>query len=249
MITDPTFYALAVIAVFVMGVWKGGFGGGLGIIAVPLMSLAISPVQAAAILLPILCFMDLISVRAFWRRWSVPELGVLIPASVVGVVAGTLAFDRLDENAVKLLIGLVALAFTVYHYAGIVVGRSGRRWPRAAGRVAGAVGGFTSFVAHAGGPPVDMYLLRRSLDKTSFVGTTVLFFLVVNYVKLVPYAWLGQFDGANLTTSALLLPVAAAGVLTGVWLHHRASERLFFGVVYVALTFVAVKLIADGLGL
>lgn len=247
MISDPFFYLAAIPAVYLFGISKGGFGGGLGVVAVPLISLAMSPIQAAAILLPILCFMDLLSVRAFWGRWSLRELKILLPASVAGVAAGTLAFRYLDDDAIKLIVGVVAVSFTLHHYARKLSARPGGHWPAWAGRIAGMAAGFTSFVAHAGGPPVDMYLLRRPLKKTRFVATTVLFFLVTNYVKLIPYTWLGQFDPGNLTTSVVLFPVAAAGVFTGVWLHHRVSDRLFFMAVYALLLVVGIKLIVDGL--
>ncbi|MEM6513438.1 MAG: sulfite exporter TauE/SafE family protein [Pseudomonadota bacterium] len=247
LISDPWFYAVAVPAVFVFGVSKGGFGGGLGVIAVPLMSLVVSPIQAAAILLPILCFMDLITTRVFWKRWSSAELQVVLPAAVLGVVIGTLVFSYLSDALIKLIVGVVAVAFTVYHYASKLAGKAHVTWPSWTGRIAGAVAGFTSFVAHAGGPPIDMYLLRRPLDKTAFVGTAAFFFLIVNYAKLVPYAWLGQFDATNLATSVVLFPVAAAGVFGGYWAHQRVSDRAFFGVVYLLLLLVGLKLIADGL--
>ncbi len=247
LITDPWFYAAAIPAVLVIGVSKGGFGGGLGVLAVPLMSLAVSPIQAAAILLPILCFMDIISTRVFWKRWSTTELRVVLPAAIVGIGLGTVVFSLLSEALIRLIVGVVAVAFTLYHYASKLAGKAHVTWPPWAGRIAGTVAGFTSFVAHAGGPPVDMYLLRRPLDKTAFVGTTAFFFLVVNYVKLIPYAWLGQFDTTNLVTSVALFPVAAAGVLGGYWMHRRVSDSVFFGLVYLLLLFVGIKLISDGL--
>ena len=247
LITDPWFYAVAIPAVFVFGVSKGGFGGGLGVLGVPLMSLAVSPIQAAAILLPILCFMDIISTRVFWKRWSTFELWVVLPAAVLGILLGTLVFSYLSEALIRLIVGLVAVTFTLHHYASKWAGKAHAIWPPWAGRIAGAIAGFTSFVAHSGGPPVDMYLLRRPLDKTTFVGTTAFFFLVVNYVKLIPYAWLGQFDTTNLVTSVVLFPVAAAGVLGGYWAHRRVSDGVFFGLVYLLLLVVGIKLIADGL--
>ncbi len=247
MITDPVFYLLAIPAVILFGISKGGFGGGLGVVAVPLMSLAISPVQAAAILLPILCFMDLMSLRAYWRGWIRSELIILVPGALVGILVGALMFRFLSDHLVKLIVGVVALTFTLHHV--LVAGRRAAKtlWPAWAGRIAGTVAGFTSFVAHAGGPPVNMYLLRRPLNKTDFVATTVFFFTVVNYTKLIPYAWLGQFDSTNLLTSLTLAPAAAVGVLSGVWLHKRASERLFYSLVYILLFVVGVKLTADGL--
>jgi uncharacterized membrane protein YfcA len=118
---------------------------------------------------------------------------------------------------------------------------------RAWGVLGGGVGGFTSFVAHSGGPPVAMYLLRRPLDRTRFVATTTVFFAVVNYVKLLPYGWLGQLSNDNLLLSLILAPLAPIGVATGVWLHRRVSDRFFFAVAYVMLFVVGVKLIRDGI--
>jgi uncharacterized protein len=249
MITDPWFYAAAIPAVFLLGMSKGGFGGGLGTLAVPLIALVISPVQAAGILLPILCLMDLFSLWAYRNLWIREELAVLVPASLAGIGLGTLFFGYLDAATIRLLVGLVAVVFTG-HY--LWSWRSGKRarprnYPRKVGVAAGAVAGFTSFIAHAGGPPVSMYLLRRPLDRTDFVATTVLFFAVVNYTKLLPYAWLGQLAGGNLMTSLVLSPLAPIGVLTGVYLHRRVSDRFFFGVVYVLLGAVGVKLIWDGI--
>ena len=155
MITDPWFYVAAVPAVLLFGISKGGFGGGLGVVAVPLMALVISPVQAAAILLPILCLMDLVSIGAYRGKWDWAELRLLIPASLIGIAAGTMLFGYMSPAVVKLIIGIVAISFTLYFYYAT------RRQssvelpdaPRSAGVAAGAVGGFTSFVAHSGGPP------------------------------------------------------------------------------------------------
>lgn len=249
MINDPIFYAAAVPAVLLFGISKGGFGGGLGLLAVPLMALVISPVQAAAILLPLLCLMDIVSVWQYRRLWDWNELRILLPASLVGIVIGTLLFEYMSPAVLRLIVGSVAVLFTVHYWV------SNRRrvdgvashFPPAAGAIGGAVAGFTSFIAHAGGPPVNMYLLRRPLNRTGFVATTVLFFAVVNYVKLVPYAWLGQLQPGNLATSLVLAPLAPVGVMIGVYLHKRVSDRFFFAFVYVLLFLVGLRLIYDGL--
>jgi len=249
LISDPYFYLVAIPAVFLFGVAKGGFGGGLGVVSVPLMGLVVSPVQAAAILLPILCLMDLFSLWAFRGRWKWPELRILLPASVVGIALGTLLFEHMRPAVLRLLLGGIAIAFTLHHWL------QGRRkknrtpelYPPAVGVLAGATAGFTSFIAHAGGPPVTMYLLRRGYDRTAFAGTTVLFFTCVNYSKLLPYAWLGQFDLSNLSTSLMLSPLAPVGVGVGVWLHRRVSDSFFFRVAYGMLFVVGLKLLYDGL--
>lgn len=248
MITDPLFYFAAVPAVILFGIAKGGFGSGLGIMAVPLMAMVIPPVQAAAILLPILCVMDLFGLWAYRGKWVLPELGIMLPASLVGIAAGTLMFEFMSPARLRLLLGIVAISFTLHHWLQSAIGSATqqKRFGPAVAAVASAVAGFTSFIAHAGGPPVTMYLLRRGFDRTQFVATTVVFFAVVNYVKLAPYAWLGQLETNNLMTSLVLAPLAPLGIGTGVWLHKRVTDRFFFRLCYTLLFVVGVKLIYDG---
>ena len=248
MITDPSFYAVAIPAVLLFGISKGGFGGGLGTASVPLMALVISPVQAAAVLLPILCVMDLVALWKFRGKWVWPELTVLLPASLIGILIGTLLFEYMSVAVVRLIVGLVAIAFTLDYWVNRRRNRPGgdSHYPRSFGVAGGAVAGFTSFVAHSGGPPVTMYLLRRPLNRTDFAATTIVFFAVVNYVKLVPYAWLGQLDAGNLATSAVLVVLAPIGVLTGAWLHKRVTDQVFFAFAYLLLFAVGLKLVYDG---
>ena len=232
------------------GIAKGGFGGAMGVIAVPLMSLVISPVQAAGILLPILCLMDLLSLWAYRGKWVWPELKTLLPASLIGVILGTLLFGYMSAGVIKLIIGIVAILFTLQYWAGrwAAVSNSSDYLPRPFAWLGGSVAGFTSFIAHAGGPPLSMYLLRRPLNRTEFVATSVVFFAGLNYVKLVPYGWLGQLSSENLLAALILAPVAPIGVGIGVWLHSRVSDKFFFRFTYILLFIVALKLISDGLG-
>jgi len=157
-------------------------------------------------------------------------------------------FEYMSTSVVRLIVGVVAISFTLHYWINKKrsSGANLPNYPRSYALLGGSVAGFTSFVAHSGGPPISMYLLRRPLDRTDFAGTTILFFAVVNYVKLVPYAWLGQFDTDNLATSAALVVLAPIGVLFGAWLHKRVSDRFFFGLVYVLLFTVGLKLIFDG---
>lgn len=250
MITDPWFYVAAVPAIILFGVSKGGFGAGFGIVATPMIALVVSPVQAAAILLPILCLMDLFALRAYWGLWVWRELRLLIPASLIGIGIGTVLFEYMSPAIIRLILGAIAIVFTLNHWLHLTTKGDLERpvYPPLVGSIAGVTAGFTSFIAHSGGPPLDMYLLRRRLDRTSFVGTTVLFFMVANYVKLVPYAWLGQLDTSNLSTSLVLAPLAPIGIGLGVWLHKRVSERVFFHFVYTMLFVVGTKLVYDGVG-
>lgn len=249
MIAEPAFYLAAVPAVLLFGVAKGGFGGGLGVMAVPLMALVVSPVQAAAILLPILCLMDLVSLWAYRGRWVLAELRMLLPWSLAGIAAGTLLFGFMSPAVIRLMLGCIALAFTLHHWLQKALDARGNDgiFSRRVGGIAAATAGFTSFIAHAGGPPISMYLLRRGLDRTAFVATTVVFFAAVNYVKLVPYAWLGQLDASNLGTSLVLSPLAPLGVALGVWMHNRVTDRFFFQVAYTLLFFVGIRLVWEGM--
>ena len=248
MLSDPWFFAVAVPAVILFGISKSGFGGAFGAIAVPIMALVISPVQAAGILLPILCLMDLLGLWAYRGKWVRRELKVLLPAALLGIALGTLLFGYLNADIIRLIVGAIALVFAVHYWRRLPGAEDPEKRPlsRAAGIVSAGSAGFTSFIAHAGGPPLSMYLLRRPLDKTEFVATTVVFFAVVNYAKLVPYAWLGQLSADNLTASLLLAPFAPVGIAMGMWLHNRISERLFFRTACLFLFAVALKLIGDG---
>lgn len=247
MIADPLFYLAAVPAVLIAGVSKGGFGGGLGVMAVPLMALFVSPVVAAAIMLPILCVMDLIGIWAYWKRWDRTNLVILGSGAMFGIALGTLSFHYLEPWSIRLLIGAIAVGFTLSYWFKPSASSAPRApsWRR--GGFWGAVAGFTSFTAHAGGPPVGVYLLPQGLEKTRYQATTVVFYLLINYVKLVPYAWLGQFSATNLATSAVLIPAAVAGLLAGVWLHARVSPELFYRVCYIFVFVAGLKLLYDGL--
>ena len=231
------------------GIAKGGYGSGLGILAVPMIAMVVSPVQAAAILLPILCIMDLVGLWAYRGKWILPELRVLLPASLAGIAIGTLMFEYMSPARLRLLLGVVAISFTLNHWLQVRLSQSSepKLFGPAIGMGAAAVAGFTSFIAHAGGPPITMYLLRRGINRTQFVATTVVFFAVVNYVKLFPYAWLGQFDVSNLKTSLVLAPLAPIGIGIGVWLHNRVTDRFFFRIAYAMLFVVGSKLMVDGI--
>jgi len=241
-----SFYPLAIFAVLITGISKSGFGGGLGVLSVPLMSLVISPPQAAAILLPLLIGMDLLAVAHYRQTFHVKNLKVLLPGAVLGIGLGAMYFRFLSEANIRILIGCLALVF-VANYVFQKKDRPARPEAGLSGIFWGTVAGFTSFGVHAGGPPVNIYLLPQRLDKTLFVGTTVIFFTTVNLIKVIPYAMLGQFSGGNLFTSLLLAPVAYLGVRAGVRLHKVIDEKRFYRFCYLFLFITGCKILYDGL--
>lgn len=249
MITDPLFYLAAIPAVLITAISKGGMGGGMAILAVPIMSLVISPVQAAAIMLPILCVMDMVSVWGFRGTYDKTNLKTLIPASAAGIIIGTLSFHYLEEHHIKVLVGAIALIFTInYWYKQLrKVDQPAKSPSVVSGGFWGAMAGFTSFSVHAGGPPISIYLLPQKMDKTLFVGTTVILFFAINYMKLLPYGWLGLFDTTNLMTSLVLVILAPIGVALGMYLHKRVSQFWFFTLCYVMLFITGTKLLYEGI--
>jgi len=246
MITDPAFYAIAVPAVFLIGLSKGGFLGGIAILGVPLFALMIPPVQAAAILLPILIAMDVIGVWTYRKSVDKPNLFILVPAATVGVIIGWLTAAYVSESHVRLIVGLVALAFTLDHWLGIRPQTVALGPNPFKGGFWGALTGFTSFVSHAGSPPVQIYMLPQRLERTIYVGTTVWFFALVNLIKVPPYFLLGQFTKENLATTAVLLPLAPLAMALGIFLVRRVPQEPFYKIAYTCVFLVSLKLIWDG---
>lgn len=246
MIEDPWFYLAAIPAVLIIGISKGGFAGGFGILGVPMMALVISPLQAAAILLPILLVMDVVGLWAYRRQFDLPNLKILVPAAAIGITIGWATASLVNEEQVALIVGLVALAFAADFWTGQRrEGTPGRSISK--GGFWGTVAGFTSFVAHAGGPPFQVYMLPQRLDKTLYVGTSVVFFWAVNLIKVPPYIALGQFDTTILLTAAVLMPLAPIGILLGVRAHNLIPEEPFYKLCYVGVTLVGLKLVYDAL--
>lgn len=248
------FYPVAILAILVTGIAKSGFGAGSGGIAVPLMSIFIAPTEAAGIMLPILCAMDLFGVHAYRGKASWWHLKVLLPGALLGILVGALAFGALSVNAIRLLLGLIAVTFALNKWFGLserlaaALARESAPPGRPAGVFWGALAGFTSTLAHAGGPPFAIWMLPQKLDKTMLVATSVVFFLVLNYVKLVPYALLGQLNTSNLAASLLFAPLAPIGIWLGVWLHRRMTDRAFYAISYTLLFVTGLKLVFDAVG-
>ncbi len=244
MIENPIFWVSAILAVIITGVSKGGFGG-LALFAVPLMALTISPIQAASIMLPILILMDWVSGWSYRRHFDKNLVLRLLPAALLGIGIGWALAGFVTDDAVRIIVGVIAIAFPLYSWFGPKAGLAAIKDSRVAAQVAGGLAGFTSFIAHAGGPPFQAYAIPQGLPHRIYAGSAVMFFFIINAVKLVPYAALGQLDMTNLKISALLLPIAPIGVLLGVWMTKRIDGVLFYRIIYGLIFITGLKLLWD----
>ena len=245
----PTaFWFVAAVAVVFVGIAKAGFGGGIGIVATPLMALVIPVADAAAILLPLLIVCDVFAVVHYRRTFHGRNIKLLLPGAVVGIGVGAFFFGYFsgNERVLQVGLGLLSVLFVAFQAArSAIFGLlEGRHPPAPEGVAMGAIAGFTSTLAHAGGPPVTIFLLPQKMPRDLFVGTTVIFFAAINQIKLVPYLGLGILGSGHLLTILLLSPLSYVGVRLGIYLNRRFTEVWFSRVVYGVLLLTGIQLIA-----
>lgn len=245
LITEPMFYAVAIPAVLLLGLSKGGFAG-VGTAATPLLALYLPPLEAAALLLPVLITQDLISLYAFRRDWDARNLKIMLPGAAAGMALAWLTAAYVSDSAMRIIVGVVGLAFVANVWLNRKIDAP-RHMPPAAGVFWGSVSGFTSFVMQGGGPPFQVYILPQRLPKMTLVGTTTIFFAVVNALKIGPYLALGQFTPVNLATSFALLPAAILTNVAGIWLVRRTPTALFYRITYVLLFIISAALLWQGM--
>jgi uncharacterized membrane protein YfcA len=246
---DLTFFAIAIPAVLFAGISKGGFGSAAAFAASPFLALILEPAQAVAVMLPLLIVMDFTAVRVYWRKWDPAVAKILIFGGVPGAVLGAALVTVADPDLFRFLIGTIAVGFVLWSLAklrGWVSTRS-RPFSDRAGFGFGVGAGFTSFIAHAGGPVASIFMLTKGLSKVEYQATTVVVFWVSNLVKLVLYVALGFLSAQTLTADLYLFPFAIIGTYLGVWLNGIVPERLYFAFVYICLLCAGTKLIFDAL--
>ncbi len=243
MITDPLFYIAAVPAVTFLGLGKGGFAG-IGMVATPLLALFVPPLQAAAILLPILMVQDTISVWTYRHTWSVWNVKILLIGAAVGVAIGWALAAYVADAVVRLIVGGIGVSFVLNAWFGQPYVT---KQPNAiAGLFWGAATGFTSTMAQAGAPPFQVFVLPQRLPKLTFVGTNVVLFAAINVLKVGPYFALGQFSSQGLATSAVLLPLAVATNFLGIWLVRITPTAVFYRIAYVLVFLISLALLWQG---
>ena len=244
--TNPVMLWVGLAAVGLVGLSKGGLGGAFALMGVPVLSLVMPPVQAAALLLPLLLMMDAVGLWTWRGFFDRATLVSMLPAAAVGIGVGGLTAAVTPEALVRLIVGIVALAF-VARSLRPVRADSDRTPSRISAWFWGAVAGFTSFVAHAGGPPYQVHTLPLRLDPRVYTGTAVIFFAVVNVVKVIPYAALGQLDGRTLLSALVLLPPAVVAVLIGAAAVRRMKPAVFYPFMIAMVALVGLRLVYDGL--
>ena len=208
------------------------------------MALAVAVPQAAAILMPVLLVMDLLGMAAFRKDFDLVLIKFLLPFGLVGIVIGALLFKLLDAHLVSGIVGVFTLAFLAQRLVFPPKADSPPP-PKWLGALLTTTSGFTSFIAHAGGPPISAYVIPLRLSPVKFASTMAFFFFVINLAKWVPYAWLGLLDSRNMATSLVLLPIAPIGVWMGVRLARRVNQVLFYRLLYAGMALTGTKLVWD----
>jgi uncharacterized membrane protein YfcA len=247
LIFDPLFLVAGTLAVILLGLSKGGFAG-IGALGTPLLALVAGPVDAAAIILPILIVQDLVGVWAFRHSWDPGILLLMLPAAAIGIALAYYFAATLPEAAMQVLLGAISILFAA---RSLWLQRGGRipapaHPPRWFGFLMGLAAGVTSQIAHAGQPPFQVYVLPKRLPRDMLVGTTAIFFAAVNWIKVPAYFALGQFTHAHLLTSLALMPLAILSTFAGVWLVRRVDAGRFYSLIYWLMLLIGLKLVHDG---
>ena len=244
-ITDPFFYLIAVPAVIALGLSKGGFAG-VGVIATPMVALYLPPLEAAALILPLLICQDAISVWWYRRDWDAWNLKVLMPGVLVGMGLAWAFAAYVPDAALRVVVGTIGIVFVLQAiFKHVPAG--GQKKTAMSGMFWGAISGFTSFLSQAGGPPYQVHVLPQRLPKLTLVGTTTIFFAFVNALKIGPYFALGQFSMRNFATSVMLLPLAVAANALGIWLVRVTPMEMFYRIAYTLVFSVSALLLWQGL--
>lgn len=240
------FWLVAVLGAVMTGMGKGGLPM-VGALVVPVMALAINPVVAAGLMLPVYVVSDWFGLYAYRKAFDRRVLLIAMAGMTIGVGIGWAAASVVSEDWVTVLVGLISVLFALNQILRRPVVAEPQRPQVAPGLLWCGIAGFTSFVSHTGGPPFQVWTLPLGLRKAVFAGTSTIAFAYVNMIKLVPYVMLGQINLHSLELAAMLMPVAAASVFLGVWLVKVLPEKLFFRILTWSLLVVGGQLVWKGL--
>lgn len=247
LLADPATLAVLIVAVVLLGMAKGGLAG-VGALATPLVALVLPPATAAALLLPILIVQDVISVWSFRQTWDGWIIAWMLPGAAIGVAAGWYYAERVNEAQLMAALGAITLAFGLYR---LWIERGQRvaaasQSPGWVGTIFGAVTGLTSQIAHAGGPPFQMWVTPRKLPHLVFIGTSSILFAIINWMKVPAYLALGAFPHEVVVAALVLMPLAIVSTLLTVRWLKRMDPARFYGIIYGLMVLLGAKLFWDG---
>ena len=241
------FFIFAITSVVFVGISKSGFGAGLGVLSLPLMASQSTLNEALAVLLPLLIAIDLVGLRRFIKNADWRILKLILPAGFVGLLLGMIFFTVITPKALTLFVGIFIMLFLIQMLVTSHFDlREAKPYPWL-GRLMGLMSGFTGFVAHNGGPPITIFMLREKLLPMVYTSTLGVFFTFINFGKLGPYAYLDLLNFKQLATSVILLPCVPVGVYLGFYLAEKISKKWYYRIVQIFLLIASVKFISDGL--
>jgi uncharacterized membrane protein YfcA len=244
---DYSFWAVAILAVFIVGLSKSGLVGSMGMVAVPMLALVMPARDATGMMLPVLLAMDAIAIWIYRKDANWHILRIMLPGAVVGTILGWLLWSVVTDAQVLLAVGIITILFMLDALLPIRKRLPNTPPSRGWGGFWGGFAGLTSFISHTGGPPYQIYTLPLGMTPTVFAATTAFFFAIVNTLKLVPFYFLGTLSVSNLELAAALIPFGLAGVAVGVWLVRRITAKAFYGIAYVLILLLGIKLLYDGI--
>jgi hypothetical protein len=246
-LADPVTLAILIVAVVLLGMAKGGLAG-VGALATPLAALVLPPATAAALLLPILIVQDVVSVWSFRQTWDGWIIGWMLPGAAVGIFGGYYFAEQVNEAQLMAALGGISMLFGLYR---LWVERGGRvvaasTSPGWVGSLFGVATGLTSQIAHAGGPPFQMWVTPRRLPHLVFIGTSSILFALINWMKVPAYLALGAFPHEVVVAALLLMPLAIVSTLVTVRWLKRMDPARFYVIIYVLMVLLGAKLLWDG---
>ena len=261
-LAEPWEYILtAIVALLFTAVSKGGFGGGVGIISVPLMMRVAPTTFVLGLWLPVLIACDIATIRRYPKEWDPRTFLPLTPGMLAGivlvtVVAGGINMEanpgspnqKLLEAALRIGTGIISLVFVVFAYRPRRED-GGEGW-RPTWRVAlpaGFAAGVTTMVAHTAGPIVTMFLLPQKMEQRVFVGTCGRFYFIFNTIKIPFMVACGFLSLLSFNYCIWLVLLGPPGVFFGEWLNQRVNAVWFTRLIHLSLLIAAVMLIRDGL--
>lgn len=244
---DYTFWAVAILAVFIVGLSKSGLVGSVGMVAVPMLALVMPARDATGMMLPVLLAMDAIAIWVYRKDANWHVLRIMLPGAVVGTLLGWLLWSVVTDAQVLLAVGIITVLFMLDALLPLRKRLPDTPPSRFWGNFWGGAAGLTSFISHTGGPPYQIYTLPLGMTPTTYAASTAFFFAIVNTMKLAPFFFLGQLSVSNLELSAALIPFGLAGVGVGVYLVRRISAKAFYQIAYALILLLGVKILYDGI--